>query len=267
MAGVNEVDPYTASSSGEFVQLMRRLIVAAGRPSVRELSRRANAEKQGSLPHSTLADILRKESLPPWRIVDSLIRVCGVTPGLQGRWRAAWERLAAEAEGAIIEKEEAGSEISESSTTESRPEIRKHHTPLQPGQSDEAAHEFVLWIKKTLVRPNTYRGQSQIAIVEVSQPSAVDPYEARQFPGENLKPGDSIRCWFGHPLLEHKTMFHCYANGESADRLIASDLPQLFRARIKCLGQIRIIESTWIPMDDEERGIGYDTAYAIELML
>jgi hypothetical protein len=43
-------------------------------------------------------------------------------------------------------------------------------------------------------------------------------------------------------------------------------LPELFEAKIKCLGQIRIIETTWVPMDDEERGISYAAAYSIELM-
>lgn len=266
MTGVNDVDPYTAGSSGEFMQLIRMLIVAAGRPSARELSRRANAEKQGSLPHSTLADILRKESLPPWRIVDSLIRVCGVAPGLQGRWRVKWERLAARADGAILGKEATQSERREDSQIESPIGNRRSHKPLRPGQSDEAGHEFVSWLKKTIIRPNFYKGEAQTAIVEISNLSSVDPYEARQFSGEGLRPGDSICCWFAHPLLEHKTLFHCFASGESADRLIAADLPELFRAKIRCLGQIRIIESMWIPMDDEERGIGYDTAYSIELI-
>jgi hypothetical protein len=263
VAGVNDVDPLTARDSAEFVQVMRRLVVAAGRPSVRELSRRADALKKGSLPHSTLADTLRKENLPAWRIVDSLVRVCGVAPGLQGRWRSSWERLAAQADDAVIE-EGIVPEKHEDSQTGTSPENRRSRIPIRSDQSDDAAHEFISWLKRTLIRPNVYKGEARTAIVEISNLSAVDPYEARQFSG--LRPGDSIRFWLNHPLLEHKTLFYGFASGESADRLITADLPQLFKAKIKCLGQIRIIESAWIPMDDEERGIGYDTAYSVELI-
>jgi hypothetical protein len=266
MAGVNDVDPRAAHNSSEFVQLMRRLIVAAGKPSVRELSRKADAIKAGSLPHSTLAEALRKESLPAWRVVDSLISVCGVAPGPQGRWRASWERLAAQAEGVVIEETAVREEPKDRQTKPPLPENRRTLKPLRPDQSDEAALEVVSWLKRTLIRPNAYRGETRTAVVEISNLSAVDPYQARQFSKENLRPGDSIRCWMNQPLLEHKTLYYAFASGESADELIAAELPRLYRVRIKCLGQIRTIESTWVPFDDEERGISYDTAYLLELV-
>jgi antitoxin (DNA-binding transcriptional repressor) of toxin-antitoxin stability system len=58
---------------------------------LRELSRRANTNKPGSLPVSTLSDALRRNELPPWRLVESFVTACGVAPGRIERWRVSWQ--------------------------------------------------------------------------------------------------------------------------------------------------------------------------------
>jgi hypothetical protein len=263
--GVNDVDPSAALDTADFIRLMRRLVVAAGSPSLREISQRANTAKAASLPHSTLNDVFHKETMPSWRIVDSFVRALGVSAGLQMRWRSTWERLEARDSIGVVGDTTAVASSDEHVVMTGNRQSHSNRLPPRSDQLNDAAQDCVTWLKRTLIRPNIYKGEWRVGVFEISHPSSVSPYETRQLSGAFLKPGDSIGCWLEHPLLEFQTLYHCFASGKSADRLTMEELPKLFEVSIKCLGQLRVIETDWVPFDDEDRGISYHAAYLVEL--
>ncbi|MEV6963539.1 helix-turn-helix domain-containing protein [Hamadaea sp. NPDC051192] len=86
-------DPAVARTTGEFVAAMRGLKRASG------LGYRALEKASGgALPRSTLTAILARETLPRSEVVEALARACGLPEDEVARWRAAWRRIATEAE-------------------------------------------------------------------------------------------------------------------------------------------------------------------------
>ena len=263
MPGVNDLDPTTAESGADFVKLIRRLIIAAGAPSIRELSRTANAAEVGSLPHSTLSDVLRKGELPQWRIMDPLLRAVGVSPQRQDDWRDSWELLREHGENALAgDSAHPATRAAERAVPLSGD--REHCASIRPDQSDQAAGEFALWLERSSARPKVHRNEERTGIVEISYFWSVQPSEARQFSKEHLQAGESVRCFVKHPLIEPRNIIYCFASGGVADQVTAKDLPQFFRARIRCLGPIIIGEISWDLSDEEERDTVYDAAYSID---
>ncbi|MEV0265428.1 XRE family transcriptional regulator [Streptomyces sp. NPDC050617] len=101
MGGPGELSPRDARDAAAFVELMRRLKERSGL-TYRELEERA-ARRGDVLARSTLADVLRRGSLPRADVVAAFVRACGDerTDG-GGRWVDAWlevrARLAEEVE-------------------------------------------------------------------------------------------------------------------------------------------------------------------------
>ncbi|MFJ6570727.1 helix-turn-helix domain-containing protein [Streptomyces sp. NPDC091292] len=85
-----ELSPYDAQDAAAFVELMRRLKERSGL-TFRELEERA-ARGGDTLARSTLADILRRTSLPRPDVLEAFVRACGDGQRV-GVWLDARERL------------------------------------------------------------------------------------------------------------------------------------------------------------------------------
>ncbi|MGE6737929.1 helix-turn-helix domain-containing protein, partial [Streptomyces sp. NPDC059900] len=92
-----ELSPYEAQNAADFIGLMRTLKERSGL-TYRELEERA-ARAGDVLARSTLADVLRRTSLPRPDVLAAFVRACG-----QGQEVAAWlevrDRIAADAAAA-----------------------------------------------------------------------------------------------------------------------------------------------------------------------
>ncbi|TDC60041.1 helix-turn-helix domain-containing protein [Streptomyces hainanensis] len=83
--------PHFVRDAGDLSGALRDLHVAAGRPSLRTMERRAGAF--GALPHSTAHRIVRGETVP--RTEQQLLaylRACEVPVPKQAAWLAAWHK-------------------------------------------------------------------------------------------------------------------------------------------------------------------------------
>ena len=85
------VDPQRINDATGLLDLLRRLRVSAGNPSLAMLSRRTG------VPRSTLHDALspKRSTLPPWELVRKLVVACGCDPEQVRCLSLAWKRLAA----------------------------------------------------------------------------------------------------------------------------------------------------------------------------
>lgn len=72
----------------------------------------------------------------------------------------------------------------------------------------------------------------------------------------------SIRCWVETPGRA-LTLFHGFANGESADMIVDARRATKISGTLKCLGQLKVYE-TDVSFGEDERGIGYYAAFLIE---
>jgi hypothetical protein len=88
-------DPFSAASPGEFVAAMRALKEWSGL-TFRQLQRQAEAVGE-VLPHSTIASVLGRNSLPREALVTAFVRACGLDQATAASWLATRKRLAAEA--------------------------------------------------------------------------------------------------------------------------------------------------------------------------
>lgn len=88
------LDPRTARTAAEFVDLLRRLKAHAGL-TYRQLEQRA-AEAGEMLPRSTAATMLGRSSLPRAELVTALVRACGGTAAEAATWVGISRSLAAE---------------------------------------------------------------------------------------------------------------------------------------------------------------------------
>ncbi|MGW2024917.1 hypothetical protein [Streptomyces decoyicus] len=86
-------DPADLRSAEEFMAALRALKARSGL-TLRQLESRA-ADRGDVLPRSTVADILRKPTLPRPDLVAALVRACGEQDRL-AEWTRAWKRLACE---------------------------------------------------------------------------------------------------------------------------------------------------------------------------
>ncbi|MFC9228566.1 helix-turn-helix domain-containing protein [Streptomyces decoyicus] len=86
-------DPADLRSAEEFMAALRALKARSGL-TLRQLESRA-ADRGDVLPRSTVADILRKQTLPRPDLVAALVRACGEQDRL-AEWTRAWKRLACE---------------------------------------------------------------------------------------------------------------------------------------------------------------------------
>jgi tetratricopeptide (TPR) repeat protein len=89
---VRDLDPGAAQGPAEYVDLLRRLTKGSGY-TYRQLQRRATAAGD-VLPHSTLATMLSRRSLPREALVAALVRACGGDPDEVRRWLDARRRIA-----------------------------------------------------------------------------------------------------------------------------------------------------------------------------
>ncbi|MFD7630544.1 RICIN domain-containing protein [Streptomyces sp. NPDC059851] len=88
------VRPGDSSTTEDFVAALRALKARSGL-TLRDLEGRA-AARGDVLPRSTVADVLRKQTLPRREWVVAFVRACDDQERL-GEWLGAWQRLAQEA--------------------------------------------------------------------------------------------------------------------------------------------------------------------------
>ncbi|MFF6990342.1 helix-turn-helix domain-containing protein [Streptomyces sp. NPDC010273] len=74
------------------LEAMHRLRLAAGRPSLREMQKRARELGAGSLPRSTLAEVLAGLRMPSEELLIAYVRACGQHDENLPTWRHAWAR-------------------------------------------------------------------------------------------------------------------------------------------------------------------------------
>ncbi|MFJ8793521.1 helix-turn-helix domain-containing protein [Streptomyces sp. NPDC102462] len=74
------------------LEAMHRLHLDAGRPSLREMQRRARELGAGPLPRSTLADVLAGQRMPSEELLVAYVRACGQHDEKIPLWRNAWAR-------------------------------------------------------------------------------------------------------------------------------------------------------------------------------
>ncbi|MCL7496893.1 hypothetical protein M8I34_36615 [Streptomyces sp. MCA2] len=87
----DSLHPADLRSAEEFMAALRALKARSGL-TLRQLESRA-ADRGDVLPRSTVADILRKQTLPRPDLVAALVRACGEQDRL-AEWTGAWKRLA-----------------------------------------------------------------------------------------------------------------------------------------------------------------------------
>lgn len=87
----DSLHPADLRSAEEFMAALRALKARSGL-TLRQLENRA-ADRGDVLPRSTVADILRKQTLPRPDLVAALVRACGEQDRL-AEWTGAWKRLA-----------------------------------------------------------------------------------------------------------------------------------------------------------------------------
>lgn len=76
--------------SGPLREQLSAAIMAAGKPSHREIARTAEARGY-SISHTTVSEILRGAHFPSWRLVEAIAFALNTRPD---RFRAAWEKAA-----------------------------------------------------------------------------------------------------------------------------------------------------------------------------
>lgn len=83
-------NPQSAGTPEEFVAQLHLLYEWAGKPTLRELEKRAGT---GRLPRSSVSDMLRRTGrLPKIDLLTEFVKACGADAALPA-WIAAWHRL------------------------------------------------------------------------------------------------------------------------------------------------------------------------------
>lgn len=132
MGNLGELSPYEARDAAGFVASMQRLKERAGL-TYRELEERA-ARNGDVLARSTLADILRRASLPRPEVLAAFVRACGDGPRVDA-WLDARNRLAEDAATAAVPSAVPGpgsgshSEADAGTETEAEPETEAEAPP------------------------------------------------------------------------------------------------------------------------------------------
>ncbi|MBB5873775.1 hypothetical protein F4553_007209 [Allocatelliglobosispora scoriae] len=88
-----DLDPTGARTPAEFIDLLRRVRERSGL-TYRAIEKITAAAGE-TLPASTLATLLGRETLPREELVSALLRACGASPDEVAAWVAARQRLAA----------------------------------------------------------------------------------------------------------------------------------------------------------------------------
>lgn len=156
------LDPRLASSSAEYVQLLRRLKNRSGL-SYRDLARRAAASGD-PLPASSIATMLGRESLPREAMVSALVRACGGSADEIALWVAERKRLA---EYEAVEPEI--DPVHNSASTESFASDKSHEESENTGLQVDEKQIFAVRRKK---RPRNLE-VVRLAVLALSLPLLV----------------------------------------------------------------------------------------------
>ncbi|WP_146108073.1 XRE family transcriptional regulator [Actinokineospora auranticolor] len=106
----------SARSPVEFVRAMEQLKVRSGL-TYRQLA--DNAAEQGlPLPRSTIADALRRQSLPRMEVVAAFVRACGGGEAEIETWLATWARIA---RGGTAEPAEPADDVADDAPADTEP--------------------------------------------------------------------------------------------------------------------------------------------------
>ncbi|MEV6968691.1 helix-turn-helix domain-containing protein [Hamadaea sp. NPDC051192] len=85
------IDPSTATTAAEFVELLRRVRISA-ELSYRQIAQRARAHGV-ALPISTLATALNRDTMPRPEVVTAMLLACGCSREELARWLTARRRI------------------------------------------------------------------------------------------------------------------------------------------------------------------------------
>ena len=121
---------------------------------------------------------------------------------------------------------------------------------------------FLAWYAKVHRRPEKYKGESASGFFRVKNLNATDQQETRQFRGEGMKAGDTIRFWLELEGPGSVWTSHCFATGSVADFLEGANETTLLRGTVKAIGQMKVYE-TVLDLGDEERGVSYPAAWRV----
>jgi hypothetical protein len=149
---------------------------------------------------------------------------------------------------------------------------QEKHIPTMKGSPDEVPSndDFLKWLKATALRPNTYRGHISQGIGKIKYMKRVIPFEAKQFPGTNITPGESIQGDFYPEDLKKMSWssYLSFANDKVATYICeAIDKEDLVKVTLECLGFRK--EYAYPPIhigeeDEEDRAAEYAPAYLIK---
>ncbi|MFH8804807.1 helix-turn-helix domain-containing protein [Streptomyces sp. NPDC017936] len=132
MGNLEEPSPDAARDAAGFVASLRQLKERAGL-TYRELEERA-ARNGDVLARSTLADVLRRATLPRPDVLAAFVRACGDGQRLAA-WLDARERIAADAPAAATDPDGAGSGTASLAGTEHGDDGTDEHRDEETGQS------------------------------------------------------------------------------------------------------------------------------------
>ncbi|RBQ16524.1 hypothetical protein DP939_29850 [Spongiactinospora rosea] len=90
-----EADPGSVTTKADLARELRKLRIASGKPSLRELGRRARADHGLELPRSTAGNAESGKVLPRWEVILAFVLACGIGPAGLRHWQAAWQRASA----------------------------------------------------------------------------------------------------------------------------------------------------------------------------
>src|ERR1700740_3203295 len=82
-------DPPPPAPVTELFDRLDQLRLAAGRPSMREIERRAG---RGRISSSTVHNVFRRTRIPRWIFVEEIVKALdGDLAGFKALWEAAWQ--------------------------------------------------------------------------------------------------------------------------------------------------------------------------------
>lgn len=123
------------------------------------------------------------------------------------------------------------------------------------------------FIRRSQLMPKAMVGRSARGRAFLEEPRPVTPIDARQFHAK-IESGVSIRLWLRPADEGHLTLYHCFANGPVAEKVLSIGKDALCDIDLECLGQVKTYTTDLSPLfDDEDRGVIYESAYLITGLL
>ncbi|WP_326609457.1 XRE family transcriptional regulator [Streptomyces scopuliridis] len=246
MRNQGELKPHEAQDAVEFVALLRRLKEQSGL-TYRQLDERAAALGE-VLPRSTLAEVLRRQTLPRPEMLAVFVRLCGDGPRVE-EWLETRERIAAggppHADPVPLPRPAASGTATETAATGT-----SHYGAPLPGTSEAALPASRRW------RLNTPTGWSAAVVVALALASTswflMPDGESTPTAGAVAEGWSRIRP-VGSPSLcvtEGRQRSGAYKNAIAVQRSCAQAVPP--RTFVKAVGD----GTYYIQWDHPDEGVG-----------